>query len=50
MSENNKDFCPPRLLGKAELELNSSLFLLAYCSTMRIKEDVEFYGECPCSI
>ncbi|CAF3925717.1 unnamed protein product [Rotaria sp. Silwood1] len=47
MSENKKDFCPTRLSDKVELEPNSSLFLLAYCSTIRTKNDVEFYEECP---
>ncbi|CAF1098486.1 unnamed protein product [Rotaria sp. Silwood1] len=47
MSENKKAFCPTRLLDRAELEPNSSLFLLAYCSTIRTKNDVEFYEECP---
>lgn len=47
ISENKTDFYPPRLLDKSELEPNSSLFLLAYCSTMRTKKDVEFYEECP---
>ncbi|CAF3331010.1 unnamed protein product [Rotaria sp. Silwood2] len=47
MPENKTDFCPPRLLDKAELESNSLLFLLTYCSTMRTKKDVEFYEECP---
>ncbi|CAF1528798.1 unnamed protein product [Rotaria sp. Silwood1] len=47
MSKNKKDFCPIPLSDRAELEPNSSLFLLAYCSTIRTKNDVEFYQERP---
>jgi hypothetical protein len=33
-------------LDKAELEPDSQLFLLAYCSTIRLPEQVEFCEEC----
>lgn len=46
MSENKENFFLSRLLNKTELEPNSQLFLLAYCSTVRTTKDVEFYEEC----
>ncbi|CAF0983249.1 unnamed protein product [Didymodactylos carnosus] len=47
VSENKEEFCAPRLSEKDELEPNSQLFLLSYCSTMRRNKDVKFYEECP---
>ncbi|CAF0744445.1 unnamed protein product [Didymodactylos carnosus] len=43
---NQSNYCPPRVLNKEELKLNSQLFLLSYCGVVRKIEDVEYYEYC----
>lgn len=47
MSKTDKICSSPSLLEKNDIEVNEPLYLLAYCSTVRTKTDVEFYEECP---
>ena len=47
MFKNDKICSSPSLLEKNDIEVNEPLYLLAYCSMVWTKADVEFYEKCP---